>query len=76
MSKHIEEIKVGDIVYQKKIGWSGLPMEVLSFGKLTALCKGAQGWTLNGLWSLEHAARVKRLARRNLTHTRNSAMGG
>ncbi len=79
-----QEIKVGDIVYQKRRGWSGVPMEVLEletviapFGLVPqALCKGVRGWGVNGLYSWFYKTEVARFAVANLTHTPNSAMGG
>ena len=72
-------IEVGDIVYEKKSGWSGVPMEVLELNIVDtphgfisqALCIGAKGWGLNGLYSEKYDARVKRLAVANLTHRLN-----
>ncbi len=74
-----QQIKVGDIVYQRKSGWSGVPMKVLELmtvdtpnGSVAqALCRGARGWGVAGLFSLEHKAYVERFALNNLTHTSN-----
>ena len=79
MTKFIE---VGDSVYRNRLGWSGLPMEVLElktvktpYGDVSqALCKGAKGWGLNGLLSEKHGVRVSSFAVSNLTHSPNSAL--
>lgn len=76
------DFKVGDIVYQKKRGWSGVPMEILSFNDVStpsgvitqALCRGANGWAVDGLYSVEHGAYVRRFAVKNLTRIPNSAV--
>ncbi len=78
------QIKIGDIVYQKKRGWSGVPMEVVELIQVTsrhgmvtqALCKGAQGWSVNGLYSSKYGIRVEHYSLEYLTHTPNSAIGG
>jgi len=78
-------IKVGDIVYQKKRGWSGVPMRVLELNVVDtphgqvaqALCRGARGWgAVDGLHSEKYGVRVARYAVTNLTHVANSALGG
>ena len=68
----MKPIKVGNIVYHKKLGWSGVPMEVLERDSNTALCKGAKGWNVNGLYSTKYGVYVKRFAINNLTHEPNS----
>ncbi len=68
-----QQIKVGDIVYQRKLGWSGVPMEVVELTSLTAVCKGAYGWGLNGLLSSKHRARINEYLLTILTHVPNSA---
>lgn len=77
-------IEVGDIVYQKKRGWSGVPMQVLELNEIPgkhgmftqALCKGAQGWDVDGLYSEKYRVRVERFAVANLTTVANLALGG
>ena len=69
-----EKIKVNDVVYQKKRGWSGVPMRVLELDDTVALCKGALGWTVAGLFSGKHKAYVERYAIKNLTHAPDSEM--
>ncbi len=79
-----QQFKVGDIVYQKRIGHSGVPMEVLELVVVDtpngpvpqAVCKGTRRWGVNGLYSREHKAEVARFAIAYLTHTPNSAVGG
>ena len=79
-----QEIKVGDIVYQMKRGWSGVPMEVVELIQITspsgtvtqALCKGAQEWGVAGLYSAKYGTHVKHYTLDYLTHTPNSAVGG
>ncbi len=68
------EIKVGDIVYQKKKGWSGVPMKVVALTRETAYCKGAKGWGLNGLFSIKYRARVNRYHISQLTHEPDSQL--
>ena len=65
------EIKVGDIVYQKKKGWSGVPMRVVALAGESAFCKGAKGWGVNGLFSIKYRARVNHYHISQLTHKPN-----
>lgn len=76
--KKMYAIKIGDTVYQKKRGWSGVPMEVLEFrevdtpnGKVAqALCTD-----INGLIrSKNDLRRVSWFAVANLTIIPNSAL--
>lgn len=71
-----QQIKVGDIVYQTKRGWSGVSMEVVALFKITAVCKGAKGYGLNGLYSQKYQAYVNHYPIANLTHEPDSALGG
>jgi hypothetical protein len=74
-------LKTGDIVYQKKRGWSGVPMRILELnqvntpnGEITqALCRGAKGFGVSGLYSERYRAYVRRFAISNLTKEPNSA---
>ena len=69
-------IKVGDIVYRKKSGWSGVPMEVVQVrdlewnGKVIpqACCKGAMGWIAVGT----RPGDTEWFAVASLTHEANS----
>ena len=67
-------IKIGDVVYQKKRGWSGVPMRVVAINGTTIFCKGAKGWGLNGLYSIKYQARVNHYQTANLAHEPNSAL--
>lgn len=78
----MSKIQVGDKVYQKKRGWSGLPMLVLEINKVNtpngeieqALCRGTDGWSVTGLYNNKHKCYVERYAVKNLTHEYNSAV--
>jgi hypothetical protein len=78
-----KEIEVGDVVYHMRKGHSGVPMRVLELTTVEtprgtveqAICRGAQGWSLNGLISKKHRARVDRYALARLTHTPDSMLG-
>lgn len=72
----IESIRLGDIVYQKKSGWSGYPMKVLELKEVSgkhgvvaqAVCTNS-----NGLFSEKHGTRVETYAVANLTLVPDSA---
>ena len=83
MAETHEVIETGDVVYQRKKGWSGVCMQVLEIVEVSgelgivaqALCKGVRGWDVNGLYSTKYGVRVAVFAVANLTKVPDSATG-
>lgn len=74
-------IRTGSIVYEKKKGWSGVPLKVVGIEqgvkdehgamRVYVVCTGAEGWSVNGLYSEKYGERVKRLSTGFLTSEEN-----
>lgn len=72
-----EPIHVGETVYEKRRGWSGVPLEIVDFEDRTtyavAIVKGANGWNVKGSISKKYGdARIRRISLRKLTREYNS----
>lgn len=69
-------IVIGNIVYHKRKGWSGVPMRVLELNEVmspTGPVTQAVCTNINGLYSDRHKVRVKTYAVDNLTIVPDSA---
>jgi len=81
--KEVDEVTfiVGDIVYEMRAGWSGVPLEILEVqtnpGAIMPhhfIVKGARGWNVNGLLNEKHGAYTKRLHKSQITYEADSAV--